>query len=233
MAYCGEHILSATIETVKTAVSLHCRSWGCQECAALRQRQLVAKGLSGKPNRFVTLTSRRNNKQTAIEAARNLANAWKIIFRQIKKQHPKEKPEFLAVFERTQTGWPHLHILYRGPWLHQHWLSQRMGELTNSPIVDVRAVIDQGRTAAYVAKYTAKGPGKFGTLKRYWTSKAYELENKIKDRKQETWNVQRMTLRKWCEMWRTLEWTVTELSTTKAEARQFPPPRGLQLSGGS
>jgi hypothetical protein len=222
MAYCGERTLATTLEGVKTAISLRCRSWGCKDCAADRQRQLIAKALSGNPNRMITLTSRRRQDQTPDDAAKALVRAWRIIRRTIKKHNPKEKVEFLAIFEHTKTGWPHLHILVRSAWLDQHWISAQMSRLTDSPIVDVRAVKSKKGAAHYVAKYIAKGPGKFGTLKRYWTSQAYELINAIKDRKKATWFIEKMTLPQWANMWSKFGFSITWQSTTRVEAHKPP-----------
>jgi len=77
---------------------------------------------------------------------------------------------FIAVFEQTKNGEPHLHVLVRAKWINQEWLSKQMAERLNSPIVDVRAVTDKKRVVYYVSKYLAKDPHKFQGVKRYWTS---------------------------------------------------------------
>lgn len=221
MAYCGQRCISTTEGRNKLAVTLRCRSWQCADCAPQRQRQLIAKAMSGKPSRLVTLTSRRSGDQTSEGAANALVRAWRLIRRRIANNDPRKRIEFLAIFEQTKTGWPHLHILMRGGWIDQHWLSSQMSALTDSPIVDIRAIKHRRGAAKYVAKYTAKGPGKFGTLKRYWTSQAYELEPYEKKKSEHTWDIQTMTLKKWMEAWMSFGWTVELLEQGKAIAR--PP----------
>ena len=222
MTYCGERTLASTVEGVKTAITLRCRSWGCADCAPQRKRQLVAKGISGSPNRLITLTSRHRKDQTPEDAAKALVRAWRIIRSTIKKKNPREKVEFLAVFEETKTGWPHLHILVRSAWLDQRWLSAQMARLTDSPIVDIRAVHNQRGVASYVSKYIGKAPGKFGTLKRYWTSQAYELINKIAGRKKVTWSIEKMSLAQWANMWSRFGFVIEWHSTQKVTASKPP-----------
>lgn len=222
MAYCGEHCISTTEGRDRLAVSLRCRSWLCAECAGQRQRQLVAKACAGHPTRLITLTSRRSGNEIPHSAAQALVRAWRLIRRQIRRDDPSNRVEFLAIFEQTKTGWPHLHILVRSAWIDQAWLSRQMQRLTNSPIVDIRAIHSKRGAAKYVAKYTAKGPGKFGTLKRYWASKAWEVVPYVKRQGSSGWEVQRMSLTSWMDAWRTFGWTVELVDHMRARAR--PPP---------
>lgn len=87
--------------------------------------------------------------------------------------------EFLAVVEAQGNGNPHLHIIARGSYVPQRWLSWRMSALARAPICDIRYVKDRRKLANYVAKYCGKDPQRFGTCKRYWQSKGWALEPKI------------------------------------------------------
>lgn len=80
---------------------------------------------------------------------------------------------FLAVFEATKLGEPHLHILCRADWVDQRWLSAIMKEQIGAPIVDVRRVRQGDRALLYVSKYIGKSPHRFSGTKRYWTSLDY------------------------------------------------------------
>lgn len=102
-----------------------------------------------------------------------LSRAWRVIVKRLHRLYPSTPIEYLAVVEGTKRGEPHLHILYRGPWVDQRRLSTWMLELTGAPIVDVRAVRGRREAARYVAKYIAKRPEQFGTAKRYWRSYHY------------------------------------------------------------
>lgn len=85
-----------------------------------------------------------------------------------------EKLPYLAVFEATEQGWPHLHIIARVPWMDQKWLSAQMADLMSSPVCWIKRVGQDGRIVNYITKYVGKGSEKFGTLKRYWTSRNWE-----------------------------------------------------------
>jgi hypothetical protein len=187
------------------------------------------KAKSGKPDRFLTLTSRVVDSITAEQAAKDLVRAWRLIRRSLKHANPKLKLNFLAVFEHTRAGWPHLHILIRGPYLDWWWLSRQMERLTDSPRVDIRKVHNGQGAARYMAKYIGKAPGKFGTLKRYWSTPTWELDSKIKGRIKVQWCNEKMTLDHWCEMWTRNMWTVERTSHDKAEARAPPSGRFPQL----
>ncbi len=152
-----------------------CRSWPCDECRPGRTKRLVFEAKSGQPNLFITLTTRRRPGGSPAAAARSLANAWRQVRREYVRVHGQGSLAFLSVFEETQHGWPHLHIVARGKWVDQRWLSKRMGALINAPIVWVKAIKGLGQIAAYISKYIAKNPHRFAGTKRYWRSLDYLL----------------------------------------------------------
>jgi len=111
-----------------------------------------------------------------VDRARGLVKAWRLIVKRAKKRHGYKTLDYLCVFEATKAGEPHLHILSRVPWLDQKWLSRQMKEIANAPIVDIRKVRSAKHVAFYIAKYIGKQPQKFGTLKRYWFTKGWEVD---------------------------------------------------------
>lgn len=86
---------------------------------------------------------------------------------------------FIAFFEATQAGWPHLHILVRAKWVDQAWLSAQAAELLASPVVDVRRIKTQRGVARYVTKYLTKAIKRWGTLKRYYSSRGWDARPKM------------------------------------------------------
>ncbi len=102
-----------------------------------------------------------------------LAHAWRTIVKRLHRLHPLKTIEYMAVVEGTKAGEPHLHILYRGPWIAQRTLSTWMLDLADAPIVDIRAVKNRRQAVRYVAKYITKKPEQFGSAKRYWRSYHY------------------------------------------------------------
>lgn len=184
LAVCPGHAIATTI---------FCRSWGCPVCAERRQAQLIALAISGHATRFVTLTSRRRPGLQPIEAAQQLVHSWQVVVKRWRRLQPANRADYLAVFEATKLGWPHLHILWRGPWLDQKWLSIQMDELARSPIVSVERIEDPVKAARYIAKYIGKEPHKFGTCKRYWSTPGWN-QTPLDEEQDEFWKAQRYEL---------------------------------------
>jgi len=165
------------------AGAIWCKSWLCEYCAPIRQKQLMAQAVSGNPNKFITLTSRyRPDEMTPSDAARQLVHAWRMVVQRGKREKLFKDIQYIAVFELTKKGWPHLHILARCSFLAQSWLSDRLREYADSPIVDVRTVKSRKRAAWYIAKYTAKAPTKIDGCKRYWRTRGYDLSPNKRDK---------------------------------------------------
>ena len=173
---CGEATLVNNEDRIGTAVAIYCGCWTCRECAPRRKRQLQALAYAGRPTTFITLTSGPGAGYTAAAAACTLVASWRRIRRELVEKKELPRPPFIAVFERTKKGRPHLHILARLPWVNQTWLSDRMDGLARSPVVDIRRVANQDQAAAYVTKYLAKDPTRFHGCKRYWRSQDWVLD---------------------------------------------------------
>lgn len=171
--FCGEQSIQASSHFGQVAAPVKCKRWGCPNCTEWRQNCLMARCIEGKPDRFLTVTCRRGQYPTEAETAKAISRAWATVvlrWRRLRKNH---KCEYICVFEPHVSGWPHLHILWKGPWIDQGWLSQQFMELLNSPVVHVSRIRDNKSAAFYVGKYFSKEPQKFGTSKRYWTSKGW------------------------------------------------------------
>ena len=115
-------------------------------------------------------------------AARQLVHAWRMVVQRGKREKIFKEIQYIAVFEETKKGWPHLHILARTSWIAQAWLADRMQQYANSPIVDVRKVKTKERAAWYVSKYVAKEPHRYQGCKRYWRTHGYDLTNKTTEK---------------------------------------------------
>lgn len=184
--YCGQGTLVKYGGPAALAVTLRCKSWGCELCRPRRQKQLMKLAADGYPDKFITLTCKPGVEATPAAAAHRLADAWRRIVKRIKRRWPNNQVQYLAVFEAHQSGWPHLHILARAQYIPQKWLSAVCKELLDSPIVDIRAVKNRSMAAYYVAKYVGKAPGHFETCKRYWCTAKWR---KRKDRQTHWINV--------------------------------------------
>jgi len=173
--FCGEWALVKRSFRSAAVIPLKCKCWTCDECRPCRTKRLVEEAKRGVPTLFITLTSRRRAGLTPDQAAEALVAAWRRVRREYTREHGAGSLAFLAVFEETKRGWPHLHIVARCKWLSQKWLSKRMGDLHGSPVVDVRRIHGLRKVAAYVTKYISKNPHRFTGVKRYWRSLDYLL----------------------------------------------------------
>lgn len=147
---------------------LACKSWKCPYCGPRRKKALQFLARSGRPNRFITLTHEQANGLAPEVQAQRLSRAWKKARRWLRTRFRIDGIEFLAVFEKTKAGNPHLHVLVRAPYIPQNVLSDLMKRYIDSPIVDVRRVRSKKQAALYVSKYIAKDPERFKGTKRYW-----------------------------------------------------------------
>ena len=171
------------------AVTRFCGRWNCEICNCENQRKLAQRILGGFPNVFITLSSNPHWQDTPDEAARKLVHMFRLLRRRACRKYGLSHFDFLAVFELTERGEPHLHIAIRFT-LHQHyiphkkmtrlpsvlselqrWISKVMGELGSAPNVRVRDVFD----VAGLASYMSKGPAKFQGCQRHWSSRRWAL----------------------------------------------------------
>jgi len=205
MTLCREWTLVKYLPGVRQARPMFCRSWTCEECAPRRRAQLMAKAAAGEPTRFITLTINPRVGTDPDDRLRILANAWRNTVKRMRRLLPKEPINYLCVVEATKAGEPHLHILFRGPYINQRWLSDAMSELADSPIVDIRRIRSRKEVIAYVAKYVTKEPHHFGTSKRYWSTSGWEPPVDTRDEEviglSEPWQLARATIYQIIEQW--------------------------------
>lgn len=176
MALCSELSLVNGNDEEGHATVLRCKRWSCDLCNPWNHRRVKRLAREGVPNVFLTLTVNPAKFATPDEAARGLKRAWVNLRRAMERDYGVKQPPFIAIFETTKKGWPHLHILMRCRFIPQQWYSTTMERLLGSPIVDVRFITEKGRVAAYVAKYVSKAPDAFEACKRWWRSHDYSIE---------------------------------------------------------
>lgn len=220
--YCSTSLLEEAGPKVKHVVALFCRTWRCPHCSKLRKSQLIAEAIGGQPNTLITLTYKVNDKTTPELAAVELAHAWRRVRRKLTNINPEQTIPFLAVFERTKQGWPHLHILARSRWIDQKWLSNQMDHEIGSPIVYIQRIDNAGRVSGYVAKYIGKDPHRFGNTKRYWSSRGYDLREPYVKRDTSAYVFRQTTLYAWALLQRTTGWFVQLVGEREAFAMRPP-----------
>lgn len=158
------------------ARGLSCNRWTCDECRPKRLAKLKRLAQSGRPTTMITLTCRHSSYESPDAAAQRLVQAWRLVLQRAKREGLAARIEYLCVFEEHKSGWPHLHILCRAPYLSHSWLSARMEEYADGPNVWIAQVKSARSASRYVAKYVSKGPGRFGGCKRYWRSQHYQID---------------------------------------------------------
>lgn len=149
---------------------LRCRCWHCPECEGMRLAGLAQMAREGRPTTFLTFTMRGDETSDHAEQARTIKWAWTNMRRLICRKYKIKHIPFLAIFEETQKGVPHLHVLARMGFVDQAWLSEQWERMTGAFKVDIRAVRSVKGVARYVSKYVSKAPKMWEGTKRYWRS---------------------------------------------------------------
>lgn len=160
-----------------TAHPIYCRCWQCDICHPRRCAELRRLARAGSPTTFITLTSNPSWGETPHERAQALVKAWRNMRQTLERTHGCGRIPFLAIFERTTRGEPHLHIVARAPYISQAWLSEHQRRYMDAPIVDIRRVRSQKGIGKYVSKYVAKDPRVYSGCKRYFRSQNWQIED--------------------------------------------------------
>ena len=177
MPFCGQRTLIVHQPDHVSGSPLRCRSWGCEYCFQHRLRALRTLAASGEPDKFLTLTLRRDSHDTPDDAAVAMSRALRSLLQWVRRHYHVKHIAYLAVFEAHKSGWPHLHVLLRMPYVPQAELSAEWERLTGSPVVYITAIRSRRGASVYIAKYVSKGPGKWEGVKRYWRSQSYALDS--------------------------------------------------------
>ncbi len=170
------------------AITLHCRCWSCGICEPMRKHRLCKDVADGLPTKFLTLTTRYVEGGDSVAEARRQGDAWAILIRRIRKRCAGQVVAYFVVREATKQGWPHLHVALRSPFLPHKWLKSQWEALTGSFVVDIRKVYQVGNVASYLAKYIGKAPHRYGTTKRYWSSRNWHDVCEAPEARREDWN---------------------------------------------
>lgn len=176
MSYCGSTTLLSYEDSQTRGSVLRCRCWGCDDCLPGRLAELKKLALAGHADKFLTLTARASSYPTPEAQAQALVKAWRALRQWLIRNGWAETLPYLAVFEEHKSGRPHLHVLYRGPFIPQKILSRRMALLCDGPNVWITHIRKQSAAGRYVAKYVSKGPARYDGCKRYWRSRDFVVD---------------------------------------------------------
>jgi hypothetical protein len=138
---------------------LRCRRWRCVTCGpwlVRRARKRIQAGLAAGTVRFMTLTSPGDEGEE--EALGQLTRRWKRLHLRMGRRFGPI--EYVAVVELQHRGSPHMHVLFRGPFVPFLWLAKAASDVGFGTVVDIR------RPSSSLAGYLTKslGPGTTGDL---------------------------------------------------------------------
>lgn len=170
----------------RTVAPVVCKRWSCPECAKRNRWRVIRESIEGKPKAMLTLTVSSEQHESPAAAAETIKNGLRNL-RLSLRRHPRFKDfEFIAIFEKHKSGYPHLHLLIRGSFIPWKWLRKRWEEITGSTHIDIRKIKGTKDAARYVAKYLGKDLTKFEGCKRYWRSHNYSLAQADNDTDDQT-----------------------------------------------
>ena len=119
--------------------------------------------------RFMTLTS-------SLESTRPIRVSFRLLVQRLRRTG---KFEYASVREFTVSGLQHLHIVYRGDWIPQSWLSEAWDKIHKAYIVDIRMVRQSGYAAKYLCKYLAKAAGERLSSSLWWIYPGWRRTSKL------------------------------------------------------
>ncbi|MBA7547186.1 hypothetical protein ES705_39592 [subsurface metagenome] len=138
-------------------VPLRCKSWSCPHCAPRKRHAWINRFAAGEPEREMTLTTRADPSLTPVEIATRMKGHWVKFVAEIRKVFGPF--EYALVWELTKAGTPHCHVLTRGSYIPQRWLSSHWHALGEGENVDIRSVKKTRAHAAHLCKYLGKDTG--------------------------------------------------------------------------
>ncbi len=97
--------------------------------------------------RFLTLTS-------SPASPLDIQRSWRRLYGRLSRR--KLIDGYIKVTEQTKSGLLHLHVLFRGSFIAQAWLSKIWAEVHGAEVVDIRKAYGKKGAAAYLAKYMSK-----------------------------------------------------------------------------
>ncbi|MBA7544644.1 hypothetical protein ES705_37005 [subsurface metagenome] len=159
-------------------IPMPCKSWDCPRCGPRKRAAWIERLTAGKPEREITLTCPAGKFASPHLAAQAMKVAWRKLVARIRMQWGPL--EYALVFELTKNGTPHMHILSRGGYIAQKWISAQWDALGIGPIVYIQSVKGAKLHSAHACKYLAKSNGQsaaiLAPLRIIQTSSNYELE---------------------------------------------------------
>lgn len=132
-----------------------CHRWACPRCQPGKLARILAMAYAGNPQRKIELTLPGSICRIPLPSRiDHLRKMWRRLLQRIRRTYGPM--EWMAALELQASGSPHLHILCRGPYISQRWLSQAWAQLTGAYIVWIRNIERRPGGIAEVVKYLTK-----------------------------------------------------------------------------
>lgn len=144
---------------------LRCKCWTCPVCWRKNLAHLIKQIEAQPPQRFITLTAKPQLLETPIACYNRSRAQIRRLFQLARERFGAQ--EYAVFCELHKSGFPHWHILQRGAFIPQAWLSSTWAKLTGAHIVDIRACNDKRGATRYVIKYVTKSSAHARLDKRY------------------------------------------------------------------
>lgn len=125
---------------------------------------------------MLTLTLDPAHHRNPWSAARALKVQTTKLLRYLRARYSSERLEWLWVMEEHKSGWPHAHVLMRGPYVPWQVIRAHWRGLTGAEVTDIRSLTRPRQGGSYVAKYVTKAPDPFGLGRTYWKSAGFLTE---------------------------------------------------------
>jgi hypothetical protein len=142
-------------------LGVRCGRYSCEVCANVNRRRFVRRVLLGL-SPFATFSDRPRFLTLTMPPGVEGGAAWSTVGYRFEKLRQRIKVrfgvklEYAGVVESTAAGVPHLHVVFRGPWVAQREWSVMAQASGFGRVVDIRAVTSGG-----VASYAGKSLGNY------------------------------------------------------------------------
>lgn len=224
---CGEWSLVRASDDGLKAIPLRCRRWDCPDCGPRQKRRLLRCLESTRVDALLTLTCARNHYPDPRTAFVYLSRQIPHLIKRLRRAYPLVSIEYFCVWEKTSAGWPHVHVLLRGPYIPQRLLARHWSQLARSPVVDIRAVRQDGDAARYLSKYLTKQPAVPPGYRRFRTSQSFWQGDRPtrppRDPSAPAWSMRRDCLAYIVSTWTAAGLVVSFAHPSEAQARARGP----------
>lgn len=150
---CGHGCITGTSPdgSQRVIMPIRCGRWSCPTCARRKVRMWQSRAVRGSAERLLTLTIRPRPGVSKVDLLELAKSKLPRLIAAIRRAYPRI--EYMAAWQLTAAGVAHAHLMTRGSYIPQRWLSARWRHLTDSPVVDIRKIHNARQAARYVTRY--------------------------------------------------------------------------------